>query len=285
MNCIKASNARRVLGIGALLAVIITPLSSRSLSQASPAGEFKAYTEDLSKFLVKFEMLPVPEGSIDMPDPKNPGTTAPVKIKRIWMSKTEVLWDLYDIYAFRLDQTDEEKAQNLDAKSRPSKPYGAPDRGFGHQGYPALSMHLNAAKEFCKWLSAKTGKKYRLPTEAEWEYASRAGGPAQKLEGSDLEAVAWFWDNSDDKTHPAGQLKPNTWGFVDMLGNVAEWVITEDEKGAVAGGSWRDKAPKVHPGAREPFHPDWQAQDAHTPKSIWWLSDGPHIGMRLVREE
>jgi formylglycine-generating enzyme required for sulfatase activity len=146
-------------------------------------------------------------------------------------------------------------------------------------------MHLNAAQEFCKWLSAKTGKKYRLPTEAEWEYACRAGGPAQKLGGSDLESVAWFWDNSDDKTHPVGQLKPNAWGFVDMLGNAAEWVVTDSDKGAIAGGSWRDKAPKVHPGFRDPYHPDWQAQDAHTPKSKWWLSDGPHVGMRLVREE
>jgi formylglycine-generating enzyme required for sulfatase activity len=276
----KSASAALLAGA---LAVLITPVVALTRSQDA---EFKAYTETLPNHLVKFEMLPIPEGSIDMPDPKNPGKTATVKLKRFWMGKTEVLWDLYDIYAFRLDQTDEEKAKNVDAESRPSKPYGAPDRGFGHNGYPALSMHQNAAEHFCKWLSAKSGKKYRLPTEAEWEYAARAGGSAKKLEGSDLEAIAWFWDNADDKTHPAGQLKPNAWGLVDMLGNVSEWVVMpEGSKPAVAGGSWRDKAEKVHPGFRDFYTPDWQAQDAHTPKSKWWLSDGPHIGMRLVREE
>ena len=269
----------------AALTVVLAPLNAARIQGTPADGEFKAYTETVPNALVKFEMLPIPEGSIDMPDPKNPGQTTSVKVKRLWMSKTEVLWDLYDIYAFRLDLTDEQKANNVDAESRPSKPYGAPDRGFGHQGYPALSMHLDAAEYFCKWLSAKTGKKYRLPTEAEWEYACRAGGPPKKLEGSDLEAVAWFWDNADDKTHPAGQLKPNAWGFYDMLGNAAEWVIMPDGKKAVAGGSFRDKADKVHCGARDFYTPDWQAQDAHTPKSRWWLSDGPHVGLRLVREE
>ena len=253
--------------------------------QEKPAGELRAFTETLPAFLVKFDMLPVPEGTIDMPDREHPGLTKAVKVKRFWMSKTELLWDLYDIYAFRLDQSDEEKAKNVDAESRPSKPYGAPDRGFGHKGYPALSMHINAAENFCKWLSAKTGKKYRLPTEAEWEYACRAGAPPKKLEGSDLEAVAWFWDNADDKTHPAAQLKPNAWGFYDMLGNAAEWVVMPDGKLAVAGGSFRDKADKIGCSARDFYTPDWQAQDAHTPKSKWWLSDGPHVGMRLVREE
>ena len=281
----RINRASAALFAGALVA-ITTSLSSLAGAQNGGGGAaLKPYTETLPKHLVKFEMLPVPEGAIDMPDPKNPGKTISVKVKPIWMSKTEVLWDLYDIYAFRLDQTDEEKARNLDAESRPSKPYGAPDRGFGHQGYPALSMHLNAAEHFCKWLSAKTGKKYRLPTEAEWEYACRAGGPPKKLEGSDLEAVAWFWDNADDKTHPAGQLKPNAWGFHDMLGNAAEWVIMPDGKLAIAGGSWRDKPDKIHCGFREFYTPDWQAQDAHTPKSKWWLSDGPHVGLRLVREE
>src|SRR5947207_3411978 len=120
----------RILTSAALLlaplALLTRPIKA---SQAPANAEVKAYTETIPNSLVKFEMLPVPEGSIEMPDPKNPGKTAPVKVKKLWMSKTEVLWDLYDIYAFRLDQTDEEKAKNVDAESRPSKPYGAPDRG------------------------------------------------------------------------------------------------------------------------------------------------------------
>ena len=81
------------------------------------------------------------------------------------------------------------------------------------------------------------------------------------------------------------QKKPNAWGFVDTLGNAAEWVMISDGKGALAGGSFIDKAENVHAGARKTYHPDWQAQDAHTPKSKWWLSDAPFAGMRIVRED
>src|SRR5207244_3677912 len=157
--------------------------------------------------------------------------------------------------------------------------YGAPDRGYGHQGYPALSMHVGSAEFFCKWLSAKTGKKYRIPTEAEWEYACRAGQPAgEPLTKDQLDSIAWFWDNADDKTHPCGEKKPNAWGFVDMLGNASEWVTTLDNKSCLAGGSFTDRVKLVQPDARAFWKPEWQAEDAHTPKSKWWLSNGNFAG-------
>jgi formylglycine-generating enzyme required for sulfatase activity len=242
-------------------------------------------TDTLPGTLVKWEMIEIPAGSIEVADPEKPGTKKKVEVKKLWMSKTEVQWDLFDVFAFRLDLTEEQKANNVDAESRPSKPYGAPDRGYGHQGYPALSMHIGGAEFFCKWLSKKTGKTYRVPTEAEWEYACRAGQPAgAPLTKDDLEPIAWYWDNADDKTHPCGEKKPNAWGFVDMLGNASEWVSTLDKKSAQAGGSFMDKYKLVQPDARAFWKPEWQAEDAHTPKSKWWLSNGNFAGMRIVRE-
>jgi formylglycine-generating enzyme required for sulfatase activity len=291
---IRTSALRTRLGImGAALIVLssvvyVAPqaVALNGEKPKSPDTPLPTVTDTLPNSLVKWEMIQIPAGTIEMPDPANPGAKKPVQIKRIWMGKAEILWDLYDIYAFRLDLTDEEKAKNVDAASRPSKPYGAPDRGFGHQGYPALSMHHNAAEFFCKWLSKKTGKKYRLPTEAEWEYACRAGATSiPKYDDKSLEDIAWYWENADDKTHPSGTKKPNAWGFVDMLGNAAEWVIMPDGKGALAGGSYNDKTDKIQPGFRDFYKPEWQSQDAHTPKSKWWLSDGPFVGMRIVRED
>ena len=142
----------------------------------------------------------------------------------------------------------------MDAESRPSHPYGAPDRGFGHDGYAAISETSRAAMQFCVWLSAKTGKKYRLPTEAEWEFACRAGGPGGKLDREELKKVAWFWENSEEQPHPVGKKAPNAWGLYDMLGNVGEWAIGLDGKPVLCGGTWQDKAGLVHPGAPSALH-------------------------------
>jgi formylglycine-generating enzyme required for sulfatase activity len=83
------------------------------------------------------------------------------------------------------------------------------------------------AKAFCVWLSERTGAKMRLPTEAEWEYAARAGGKLLKWAGTDNEAAldqyAWYGTNSDGKTHPVGEKRPNGLGLFDMSGNAYEW--------------------------------------------------------------
>lgn len=224
--------------------------------------------------LVSIKMVKVPAGNISIGDKK-------VEIKPIWVAETEVTWDAYDIYAFRLDLTQQQQATGVDITVRPSKPYGAPDRGFGHQGFAALGMTDNAAQRFCEWLSKATGKKFRLATEAEWEYAARAGS---KDLPSPLGDYAWYWDNADDVAHPVGKKKPNAWGIYDMLGNTWEWVTTLDGKAVVCGGSFMDKAPLITFSSKKSYDPKWQEADAHVPKSKWWLSDGPHIGMRVVCE-
>jgi formylglycine-generating enzyme required for sulfatase activity len=247
-----------------LFAIIGLIVSSAAAQPPQP------FTEKIPGSLVSFEMVPVP---------------APPGGKPFYIARTETTWDCYDIFAYRLDLTPEQVAKDVDAASRPSKPYGAPDRGFGHQGYPAGSVAFQAAQAYCVWLSARTGKKYRLPTEAEWDWAARAGGDGKPLSKSELEKVAWYWDTTEDKTMDVGKKAPNAWGIHDMLGNVAEWVVTgKDTPPVVKGGSYIDKAPNVHLKARQPYSPKWQESDAHTPKSKWWLSDGPSVGFRVVCE-
>jgi formylglycine-generating enzyme required for sulfatase activity len=258
---------------GLSCALIAIALHSKILISSQTLSPF---IETIPGTSIKFEMIPLPAGTITL------NKTA-ATIKPVWIGKTEVTWDEYDIYAFTLDVSENKKIGELDAIARPTKPYGAPDRGFGHRGYPALSMTLHAAQEYCRWLSAKTGKKYRLPTEAEWEYACRAGG-TEKLSREKLDQFAWFWDNAENKTHPVAAKSPNLWGVYDMLGNAAEWVVSSDSLPVVAGGSFKDKAEKIHCGLRTKQTPNWNMTDPQLPKSKWWLSDATFVGFRVVCE-
>ena len=232
------------------------------------------FVDKLAGTLVEWEMVPIP---------------APPGGKAFYMSRTEVLWSLFDVFAYRLDLTEDEKAAGVDAQSRPSKPYGAPDRGFGHVNYAALGMHYQAVVRFCEWLSRKTGRKYRMPTEAEWEWAASAGETPKVLSPAELRRVAWFRDNAVDKAMEVRKLAPNRWGLYDMLGNVGEFCFapegTPAGKEPIRGGSWNDKSPDVQVKSRQYWQPDWQMSDAQIPKSKWWLSDGPYPGIRLVCED
>ncbi len=136
--------------------------------------------------------------------------------------------------------------------------------GKDTSSYPVEMVSWEDAVEFCKRLSAKEGKTYRLPTEAEWEYACRAGTTTRFGFGDDpasLGEYAWYRDNSDWKTHSVGEKKPNAWGVHDVHGNVWEWCAdwydgdyyidapTDDPSGPVTGsgrvfrgGCWRSVA-------------------------------------------
>ncbi|HTL31262.1 MAG TPA: SUMF1/EgtB/PvdO family nonheme iron enzyme [Tepidisphaeraceae bacterium] len=256
---------------------------SKPASQATPLPKVgEKFEEKIPGTLVRFEMTPIPAGKQKVASTQQ-SKDVEQDVKPIWIAKTEVTWDLYDIWLFQLDLTEKEKAASADAKSRPSKPYGAPDRGFGHQGYPALAMTDRSARNFCEWLSKKTGKKYRLPTQAEWEYACRAGvGDAD--ERKPLADRAWFVDNSDDKTHPVASKTPNSWGLYDMLGNVGEWVINVDGNPVVMGGSYTDESEEVGPSKFKTQKESWNVTDPQNPKSRWWLSDAWFVGFRVVCE-
>jgi formylglycine-generating enzyme required for sulfatase activity len=251
------------------------------------------YTEKVPTTLATFEMLPVPAGLIEVAA----GDDVPrkVKLNQFWIGKTEVTFDELDAFRLGLEFADEERNDRMsalvDAKARPSSPYHNPACGFGQQGYAALTVTHHHAQAYCKWLSEKTGRKYRLPTEAEWEYACGAGAVTEKLGEEALNAVAWWRGNSatdefpDGKAHAVGTKRPNAWGIHDMLGNAMEWCTSADGKPVLRGGSWRDPASRVHCSARFTKIASLSVTDPADPKSIWWHRDGQQVGFRIVREE
>ena len=257
-----------------VLALILAAIPA--LCADTPAN----YAESISGTLVKFDMVGIPAGEVTVADPAKPESTKSVKVKAMWVAKTETTWDAYDIFVYRLDEPQGAPSGN-DAVSHPSKPYGSVDRGYGHKGYPVINVSYYAAEQYCKWLTAKTGHTYRLPTEAEWQYASLAGSP--EPDEKSLDKYAWFWQ---EKTQPVAQKLPNAWGIYDMLGNVAEWCapICRD-KPVVCGGSFEDFAKKVKASTRKYQDDSWQANDPQNPKSKWWLSDAQFVGFRIVRDQ
>ncbi len=206
-------------------------------------------------------------------------------IKAFYIGVTEVTWDAADTFIFALD---EERGVPVpggaDAITRPTKSYLPPDRGLGHEGYPAITMSFEQAKAFCAWLSAHAGRRFRLPTEAEWAHACRAGEPDTPMTDAALGEIAWFAGNSSAKPHPVGRKRANAFGLHDMLGNVQEWCVAPDATGVTRGGSYRDAPAKANATHREPDNPAWNASDPQEPKSTWWLADGTFVGFRVVCE-
>ena len=269
----------------------LAPKAEKALEQAKPIIEaasahanLKAYDEKIPNSVAKLEMLPVPGGKISLLNPKTKKMEE-VTVKPFYLAKTETTWDVFDVYYLQQDLTEAQRANKVDAASRPSFTYIPPDHGWGHVGYPAIHMSAQSVDFFVKWLSKQTGKKYRLPTEAEWEWAARAGKKeGQPLSKEDLEKVAWYKGNSDEKVQPVGKKQPNAWGFYDILGNTGEWCTDLEGKPVVCGGAFTDDAENISPARRAYYEKKWQETDPQIPKSKWWLSDAPFAGLRLVCE-
>ena len=98
------------------------------------------------------------------------------------------------------------------------------DHGWGRERRPVINVSWHDALAYCKWLSEQTGRQYRLPSEAEWEYAARGGTENQAIGSGTLRLVGWYEGNSDGSTHPVGGKRPNSFGLCDLYGNVWEWV-------------------------------------------------------------
>ena len=295
-------------------------------ADAKTEAEMKPYTETVSGTDLKFGMVPIPGGKFVMGSPdaeegrkEDEGPQFEVEIAPFWMGSHEITWDLYEEWSFELDiqrrKLKGEEASDwdelADAVARPTKPYTDMTFEMGKRNRPAICMTLYAAQTFCKWLCAKTGRYYRVPTEAEWEYAARAGSKTAYWFGDDpeqLDEYAWYFDNSDDKYQEIGQKKPNPWGLYDIHGNVSEWVLdqyypdayqklaakgnpasnplfvpTQEIPLIVRGGSWDDDPEGLRCAARRTSHRDWKMQDPQIPQSIWYLTDGTFVGFRVVR--
>lgn len=296
----------------------VVPLAS---AEATSADAMRAYREQIPGTDVSFAMTPIPGGRFLMGSPASEPRRKPdegpqheVELAPFWMGTSEVTWNEYHLFmraALTPTPGIEPTPQDpwVDAVSRPTPPYVPMDFEMGVDGFPAISMTQFAARHYTKWLSMKTGRFHRLPSEAEWEYACRAGTTTAYSFGDDdgaLGAYAWHYDNSDGKYHPVGQKKPNPWGLFDMHGNVAEWVLDAHDEAfygtlagttardpvrwpsdpyphVVRGGSWDDDPDRLRSAARRGSNLGWKVQDPQLPKSIWYLTDARFVGFRVVR--
>jgi formylglycine-generating enzyme required for sulfatase activity len=314
-------------------AVVSMVIVSAALTLAWPAsrrvGAFQAaatlapYTETIPDTKVTFDMVPVPAGTFVMGSPESePGRAADegpqhtVKLAAFYMGRIEVTWDEYDQFGFSLDLQRKRKLGNeiskegADAVTRPTPPYADESWGWGKEKQPVIGITHYSAVKYCEWLAAKTGKKYRLPTEAEWEYAARAGTKTAYSFGDDpasLGDYAWYRANSQEQPHVGGQKKPNGWGLFDMHGNAAEWTAdaydpefyTKTGASAAApfnnggealyphvvrGGSWDDDPARLRSAARRASEEKWSRRDPQNPKSKWWHTDATFVGFRVVRD-
>jgi formylglycine-generating enzyme required for sulfatase activity len=293
-------------------------------ASAASQSEMKPYTDVIGGTTVKFDVLPIHGGKFLMGSPKSEtghqddeSPQHEVEVGPFWMGKHEVTWDEYEVFMFNLDIARREATgqqasaldKTADALTRPTKPYTDMTFGMGKEGYPAICMTQYAAKKYCEWLSAKTGRYYRLPTEAEWEYACRAGTKTAYSFGDDaakLGDYAWYYDNSNETSHPVGKKKPNPWGLYDMHGNVSEWCadqyladfyekqagkLTKEpfavpklvEPCVVRGGSWDDDPEHLRSAVRRGSDSEWKQQDPQIPQSIWYYTDALFVGLRVVR--
>ena len=228
-------------------------------AEATPVTEFKNYTETIPGTSASLKMVAIPGGTFTMGSPENEpfrrsdeSPQRSVTVSPFFMGEMEVTWDQY--WAFYGETMSEGRIspeevyannsrEDVDAISGPTPPFGFPDQGWGMGERPAITMTHYAAETFCQWLSKKTGKKYRLPTEAEWEYAARGGtstpyffeGSPKKfsnegfwngLFGADtavINSYVVYVNNSKNRTQEPAKMMANPFGLKNMLGNVMEY--------------------------------------------------------------
>jgi formylglycine-generating enzyme required for sulfatase activity len=301
---------------------------SEIFAEAAAVEAFADFAERIPGTGVSFGMKAIPAGSFMMGSPadeplraENEGPQKELSVGRFFMAENEVTWEMY--WAFLSETMSEGRippeeiiAHNadpdVDALSGPTPPFGNPEQGWGGGQRPAITMTHYSAEIFCRWLSKKTGRTYRLPTEAEWEYAARGGtstpyffegspkkysdkGLWNKIFGADTTVIntyAIYSANSGGRTGEPSKVKPNPFGLRNMSGNV--WEYTSDlytgegsdgTEYVIRGGTYADDASGVRSAVRAATeHDRWLRTDPQQPKSIWWYSDIKAIGFRVVME-
>jgi formylglycine-generating enzyme required for sulfatase activity len=282
-------------------------------------GEFSPFKQAIPDTDQVIAMVPVEGGSFTMGSPEDEqgrdaseGPRHEVSVADFWMGQYEINWQQYELFVYRDEDNFNKLApqQQLDALAidgvtGATAPYVEMSYGMGKQGYPAINVTQYAALQYARWLSAKTGRFYRLPTEAEWEYACRAGTTTPWSFGGDAGSAGDYTvykDNSEHRYAKTGSRQPNPWQLYDMHGNVAEWTLdqfdptfyasssgdnpwnrpTELYPRVVRGGSFRDPLEQTRCAARRPSATVWKERDPQIPKSNWWLTNAPFVGFRLV---
>ena len=279
------------------------------------AQSFTTYEQDIPGSGLSIAMVPIKGGDFKMGSQKsekgrnkNEGPVHLVVVDDFWMSSLEITWDQYELFLTRqIDHVGRPKGSielNIDGVSGATMPY----ENFNKSGYPANNMTQYAASQFCKWLTAKTGHYCRLPTEAEWEYACRAGNQTAYSFGNksdDLHEYGWYKKNSAGNLQKGGLKIANDHGLYDMHGNIAEWVLDSyDPEGyigrqsgainpikkkktiyprVVRGGSFKDEADQLRSTSRDFSKKRWKQRDPQIPKSLWWHTDATHVGFRIIR--
>ena len=294
-------------------------------SKEKAEADMQKYASKIPKTGASYAMVPIKGGEFLLGSPASEanrgddeGPQIKAKIKPFWMGEKEVSWDEYQPFMITaVDRNKDGSPKNYkpndkidDLVSQPTTPYTEMSFGMGTDGFPAISMTQHAANKYCQWLSAQTGHFYRLPTEAEWEYAARAGTTTAYFWGDDpaqLGEYAWFFENAPNYQYAkVGQKKPNPWGLYDIYGNVVEWCLDQYDASAYAkitgvlegtkwapsktsyphsvrGGSFDDDADMLRSAFRRGSEPEWKAQDPQLPKSIWYHTDAKWLGFRIVR--
>ena len=295
-------------------------------------GFMVPYTRNIPGTKIEFSMEPIPGGKFLLGSPASEadrkddeGPQIEVTIEPFWLGRYEVTWSEYKYFmslysVFKDFESQKIRPVNdetkIDAITAPTELY---DPSFTFElgedpQQPAVTMTQYAAKQYTKWLAAITGNRYRLPGEAEWEYACRAGATTAYHFGDDaskLDEYGWFYDNADEAPRKVGQKKPNSWGLYDMHGNVWEWCLDEYREDGYAalegkqqtgssaiawptqefprvlrGGSWDDDATGCRTASKLASHDtDWKAQDPNLPLSPYWFTDDPAraVGFRVLR--
>ncbi|MGI9455934.1 MAG: formylglycine-generating enzyme family protein [Aeoliella sp.] len=290
-------------------------------------GYMVPYEAEIPGTDVKFTMVPIPGGKFLMGSQhvEDEGPQFEVEVEPFWMGAHEITWAEYHKYMALLDVFKKFESLGIrkvtedrqcDAITAPTKLYDSDlvYESGDHPRQPAVMMTQYAAKQYTKWLTAVTGQFCRLPSEAEWEYACRAGTTTASSWGDDaneLEEHALRDSTADDRTHQVGQKKPNAWGLYDMHGNVAEWVLdaytadgyarfaSRSVKAADAiqwptkpfplvalGGMWGSEADECRSASRLAADDDeWKDSDPNLPLSPWWCTSYPAsgVGFRIVR--
>ena len=291
-------------------------IHQRIVEKKAKKSQFVPYTE-VMRSGVEFQMRPIKAKLFQWKGQKDDVLT--VTLDDFWMASTETTWAAYD--AFQESSVEREKDGSVNSFVRPSikddyillaRPTQQDfpvTKGMPKKGFSAVGVTHHAANKFCQWLSYQTGHFYRLPTEAEWEYACRGGSDKKFSWGDDAQQAslhAWYGFKEGDDYRKPGLKKANGFGLYDMHGNVLEFTLdgyvenrrkhfnkdkvhnpwvraTQPYPHVTKGGHWKHPLEKIVASARIPSEPRWKRMDPQDPKSIWAFSNGPFIGFRVVR--